>query len=70
MRQQMMQEMMRKNGPGMFMPGMPGGMPNIPGGIPGMPNMPGVMQGMLGMPNMSNMQGMFMPPKKDDDEKK
>jgi hypothetical protein len=39
----------------MFMSGMPPGMP-MPPGMAGMP-----------MPNMANMQGMFMPPKKDDD---
>lgn len=44
MRQQAIQEMMRKNPNGMFMPGMTPGM----GGLP----------------------GMFMPPKKDDEDKK
>jgi hypothetical protein len=53
---------MRKNGPGIFMSGMP---PVIPQGMSmtsNMPNMP-----LQGMPNMTNMQGMFMPTKKDDE---
>ena len=57
MRQQQMMEMMKKNG-GMMMLGMQG--------MQGMPGMPGIS----GMPNLQNMNSMFMPPKKDDEDKK
>jgi hypothetical protein len=59
--QQAIQEMMKKGG--MFMQGMPG----MQGGMSGMQGMQG---GMGGMPSIGGMPGMFMPPKKDEEDKK